>query len=229
MLSYDTPGVYYQRADVSAPAVSGICTDVAGFVGIASRGLVDVAMPIESWRQFQAHYGGFIGSGFLAYAVRGFFENGGRRCWIVRVAAADGGRPAASSSLIWTGLGVSRWQVSAASPGVWGDGLTLQISAVAPARTSTVAGAESTRWVNVASVANFQRADLLCMTQPGLPAPLYRVVSFVDADARRLYFVHPDAGSGLPYDLPLDGYDRGQPLEIQSLAYAISVREQGWP
>src|SRR5437764_9426109 len=89
MLSYDTPGVYYQRSDATAPAVSAIRTDIAGFVGIASRGLIDVAMPIESWRQFQAHYGGFTGSGFLAYSVRGFFENGGRRCWVVRVASDD--------------------------------------------------------------------------------------------------------------------------------------------
>src|SRR5262245_12135690 len=128
MLSYDTPGVYYQRADVSAPAVSGICTDVAGFVGIASRGLVDVAMPIESWRQFQAHYGGFTGSGFLAYAVRGFFENGGRRCWIVRVASLDAaGGAHAASLMLRDAAGMPVFSVSASSPGNWGNALTLEI------------------------------------------------------------------------------------------------------
>src|SRR5205823_2194247 len=40
----------------------------------------------------------------------------------------------------------------------------------------------------------------------------------------------PDgAGAGLPYDQALDGYDRNQPLQIRSLAYTISVRENGWP
>src|SRR6059058_3947662 len=131
--SYLTPGVYYERVDASAPGISVLRTDVAGFVGIAERGPIDMPVPVESWRQFLAHFGGFMGGGFLAYAVRGFFENGGRRCWVVRVAAAEG-RAAAASSLIWTSAGVPRWQVSASGPGVWGDGLTLQISAVFPGR-----------------------------------------------------------------------------------------------
>jgi uncharacterized protein len=227
--SYSTPGAYIEWRDASAPAIDPLRTDITGFVGLAERGPLGKPVPVESIKQFEAHFGSFIGGGFLAYAVRGFFENGGRRCWVVRVAAAGGGRPAAASSLSWAGQGSPRWQVSAGSPGVWGDGLTLQVSAIAPARTFTVEGVHSTRYLNVASVANFQRADLVEVTQPGLAAPLYRVISHVDAHTRRLYVVHPDAGAGLPYDQPLDGYDQDQPLQIQSLAYAISVREQGWP
>ena len=87
MPAYATPGVYYERVDASAPAISVIRTDVAGFVGIALRGPIDMAVPIQSFRQFQAHFGEFTGAGFLAYCVRAFFENGGRRCWIVRVAS----------------------------------------------------------------------------------------------------------------------------------------------
>ena len=45
------------------------------------------AVPVQSWRQFQAYFGDFTGAGYLAYAVRAFFENGGRRCWVVRVAS----------------------------------------------------------------------------------------------------------------------------------------------
>src|SRR5437870_881572 len=126
MLSYDTPGVYYQRADVTAPVISAIRTDVAGFVGIAARGLVDVAMPVESWRQFQAHYGGFIGGGFLAYAVRGFFENGGRRCWVVRVASNDLLMGARAAGVTLRSATRDVWRLSASSPGVWGNDLTYQ-------------------------------------------------------------------------------------------------------
>ena len=89
MASYTTPGVYYETVDASGAAISAVRTDVAGFVGIAERGPVDVPVPVESWRQFQAHFGDVIGSGYLAYIVRGFFENGGRRCWAVRVASRD--------------------------------------------------------------------------------------------------------------------------------------------
>ena len=60
-----------------------------GSSGSRARGPLDVPIAVESWRQFQAQFGDFIGAGYLAYAVRGFFENGGRRCWIVRVASPD--------------------------------------------------------------------------------------------------------------------------------------------
>ena len=60
-----------RRAGISAR------TDIAGFVGIATRGPSSGA-PVQSWRQFQAYFGDFTGQGYLAYAVRAFFENGGR-------------------------------------------------------------------------------------------------------------------------------------------------------
>jgi phage tail sheath protein FI len=227
MPTYSTPGAYIEWQDASAPVIQPLRTDITGFIGLAQRGPLNTPVVVESVKQFEAHFGSFIGGGFLAYAMRGFFENGARRCWIVRVAAAGGARPATPASLMWTGFGVARWQVDASGPGVWGDGLALSVSAVFPARTFSVDGEPSTRWVNVASVANFQRADLLEIQQPG--STYYRVVSHVDPVLRRLYFVHPDAGAGLPYDRTLDGYDRDQPLHIRSLAYTISVRENGWP
>src|SRR6266699_978473 len=114
MATYLTPGVYYERVDASAPAISAIRTDVTGFVGIALRGPVDTAVPVQSWRQFQAHFGGFTGSGFLAYTVRAFFENGGRRCRGVRVASRDptGGALAAGISL-QSPAGNDIWRIAA--------------------------------------------------------------------------------------------------------------------
>jgi phage tail sheath protein FI len=227
MPTYATPGAYIEWQDASAPVIQPLRTDVACFIGLAQRGPLSTPVPVESVKQFEAHFGSFIGGGFLAYAVRGFFENGGRRCWIVRVAAAAGGVPAAAASLSISAAGVPRWQVDASGPGVWGDGLALNASVVFPARTFTVDGEASTRWIDVASVASFQRGDLIELEQPG--AKYYRVISDVDPVVRRIYFVHPDAGAGLPYDRPLDGYDRDQPLHVRSLAYAIVVRENGWP
>ena len=62
MQSPQTPGVYYQRVDVSAPAISALRTDIAGFVGIATRGPVHQALPVQSFRQFQAYFGDFTGA-----------------------------------------------------------------------------------------------------------------------------------------------------------------------
>lgn len=228
MPTYTTPGAYIEWQDATFAAITPLRTDVAGFVGLAGRGPIDTPVPVESVRQFEAHFGSFIGAGFLAYAVRGFFENGGRRCWVVRVAAADGARPAAAAALaIAATSGAPRWTIAASSPGVWGNGLTVTTTEVTPA--STAGTASSGRYVEVASVAKFVRGDLVRLRQPGLPAPIYRVISLVDPVARRLYVVHPDAGAGLPYDRPLFGFDPGQPLQIASIAYAIAVRLDGWP
>ena len=75
-------------------------TDIAGFVGYAERGplpedfapsfaVTDVVRRLTSWDEFVATFGGYLAQGHLAYAVRGFFENGGDTCYVVRVAASQ--------------------------------------------------------------------------------------------------------------------------------------------
>src|SRR5262245_30252590 len=86
-MHYGMPGVSIKRTDAARSEPIVLRTDITAFVGLAERGPLDSPVAVESWRQFQAHFGSLFGSGYLAYAVRGFFDNGGLRCWIVRVAA----------------------------------------------------------------------------------------------------------------------------------------------
>ncbi len=120
--AYQTPGVYYERVDADATGIHAVRMDVAGFVGIARRGPLHQAIPVQSWRQFEAYFGEFTGAGYLAYAVRGFFENGGRKCWVVRVAseAADTAELTARGLLTTNNV----WHIKASSPGVWATILT---------------------------------------------------------------------------------------------------------
>ncbi|MEO0536693.1 MAG: hypothetical protein AAF215_22795 [Cyanobacteria bacterium P01_A01_bin.123] len=71
--------------------------DVAAFVGFAQRGPVQVPVVVESYPDFVNIFGGFYRLAWdseaglwqtacLAPAVKAFFAQGGRRCWIVRVA-----------------------------------------------------------------------------------------------------------------------------------------------
>lgn len=83
-------------------------TDIAGFVGLAERGPLpvpedfpaatfdasQVAVKISSWRQFLTTFGSFQEYSYLAYAVRAFFANGGKDCYVVRVAATTAKDPA---------------------------------------------------------------------------------------------------------------------------------------
>jgi uncharacterized protein len=64
-------------------------TEIAAFVGFACSGPVNVATDVRSVTEFERTFGGLRGGSDLNHAVSHFFQNGGHRAWIVRV--ADGG------------------------------------------------------------------------------------------------------------------------------------------
>jgi len=133
MFAYRTPGVYFEWPDVVPPAISLRRTDIAGFVGIAAAGPLHHPVKIESWTQFVSTFGPHIPQGYLAYAVEGFFANGGQTCWVVRLAdpqAAqpakldlldDSGNPTLRLSAHYPGLGVP-------NPGTWANQLAVYVT-----------------------------------------------------------------------------------------------------
>lgn len=94
------PGVLCE-ATLPSQTVAPLRLDVAGFVGFAERGPLDEPVALEDFSQYQAVFGSDLpvarveGKPVYAHlpeAVRAFFDNGGRRCYVVRV-AGDGARP----------------------------------------------------------------------------------------------------------------------------------------
>ncbi|MBV9271047.1 MAG: phage tail sheath subtilisin-like domain-containing protein, partial [Candidatus Eremiobacteraeota bacterium] len=81
------PGVYIEPSDPQARPVAPARSDVAAFVGIAQRGPIATPVRVTSYKEFARVFGSFIEPGYLAYAVRAFFENRGIAAWIVRSAA----------------------------------------------------------------------------------------------------------------------------------------------
>jgi uncharacterized protein len=78
------PGVYVEEFAPGAP-IQGVGTSTAAFIGPASRGELNIPTKITSWDQFRATFGEYPLPGFFQwYAVRGFFENGGQVCYVVR-------------------------------------------------------------------------------------------------------------------------------------------------
>jgi hypothetical protein len=69
------------------PPIEPARIDVPVIVGVFARGPVDTPVRIASWPHFLARFGGFVAQGLGAYAVKAFFEQGGRACWVIRVAA----------------------------------------------------------------------------------------------------------------------------------------------
>lgn len=135
MPEYLTPGVYFDLQDKASPVIRQVRTDITGFVGLAERGPLHQPVLIESWRQFQSQFGEFVAHGFLSYAVKGFFENGGRTCFIVRAA----GVTAQAASLILRNKNKDAsknaiLKLEARNPGSWGNQIVIALTQISPGK-----------------------------------------------------------------------------------------------
>ena len=106
MPQYLSPGVYVEEVPPAALPIAGVGTSTAGFIGVVDDAVVMPFLPgsttthatvatageailITSWDAFKNNFGDFqAGNVLLEHAVFGFFNNGGTRCYVVRVAAA---------------------------------------------------------------------------------------------------------------------------------------------
>jgi uncharacterized protein len=219
---YLTPGVYYERTD-AGPGIPAVRTDIAGFVGLAPRGPLDTPVPLESFRQFQSYFGDFSGSGFLAYAVRGFFENGGRRCWVVRAASADGAAVAGADWFDDNGAPV--WRIQAYSAGSWGNNLAVSVVETHQAQTISIPENSTGKFTAVPSIAGFLPFTHVRLTQG--TTVVHKVLPMVDADGQRLVWFNPDPNARTAYDSPLAGLDPDRPILLESVEYTVQVAEAG--
>ncbi|MEH1867435.1 MAG: phage tail sheath C-terminal domain-containing protein [Nostoc sp.] len=133
MPEYLTPGVYFEFQDAAPPVIRRIRTDIAGFVGLAERGPLNQAVQIDSWRHFQAKFGNFLPYSFLAYAVKGFFENGGRTCFIVRIAGVTATK---ASLVLKSSNNTDILRVTADNEGIWGNKIAIALTQVRPSKLS---------------------------------------------------------------------------------------------
>ena len=101
--TYGAPGVYIEERPSGSMPLQGVGTAVAAFVGFTATYNAEAGDPtdpdgvkpqlVTSWPQYERIYGSFAPGIFLPHAVKGFFENGGGICYIVRIPAQPGGRP----------------------------------------------------------------------------------------------------------------------------------------
>src|SRR5664279_4900988 len=78
------PGVYVQEMDPGMHPINGVSTTIVVFVGFAQDGPFTATL-IANFLEFSASFGGLAPDENLAYAVQGFFLNGGVQCYILRL------------------------------------------------------------------------------------------------------------------------------------------------
>jgi phage tail sheath protein FI len=135
------PGVYVQEVPSAVRPIQGVSTSTAAFIGRADKGPIPgtilpngrMAQPVmvTSFTDYQRQFGGFRQDSFLSYAAQAFFQNGGQRLYIVRIAAAAAASPPSSPpnqpAQRATSPGSFPMRISAINEGIWGDSISLQI------------------------------------------------------------------------------------------------------
>jgi uncharacterized protein len=110
MPDYLSPGVYIEELPPALTAIEGVSTSIAGFVGKTERGPVAGLVPtlaapgastapaaslVTSFADFTRQYGKPLAlpnvndTNYLAYAIKGFFDNGGSICYVARIVTAN--------------------------------------------------------------------------------------------------------------------------------------------
>jgi uncharacterized protein len=242
------PGVYHEPP---APfqALTGVRMDVCAFVGVAPRGpsrvpvvgpfgdkvwaddvpcveaerprLRSVAVQVDSWDQYRRLYGSFEGAGLLPFAVASFFEQGGRRAYVVRIVhdygpghAGDRTGVATAGFKGLTGEGGTPVNLWARNEGVWGNSLQAQLSFVTtPLTPQSMTGAELVLFrddpLNVGSLLRISYAD---MTRE------LRMVMSVDVTP-------PASGIGLVKVAMLDGTLGPNPIRAELVEGTLDLED----
>lgn len=131
MPEYLAPGVYVEEVPSGIKPIEGVSTSTAGFLGRTERGPAEVNF-VDSFLEYQRLYGGFVAQPadmYLPHAVKGFFDNGGKRAYLARV-VKDGATEASTSESL------DIFTVKAKGPGRWGTRIyvLLQPSEQKPAQ-----------------------------------------------------------------------------------------------
>lgn len=135
MPTYDVPNVYIEE-QTGPGVIAGAGTSTAAFIGPALRGPINEANRISSFDEFFNLYALSQSDGtfwpyinsphwfFLAHAIRGFFENGGRQAYIIRVGTAR-----AAAWDVDNQDGERVFHLKAKEEGIVGDDITVQVEA----------------------------------------------------------------------------------------------------
>jgi len=89
MPEYLAPGVFMEEIERGPKPIEGVATSTTAFLGETERGPTKPTF-ISSYGEFLRQFGSVYGPGkYVPYAVKCFFDNGGRRAYIARIVGAN--------------------------------------------------------------------------------------------------------------------------------------------
>ena len=101
MPEYLAPGVYIEEIERGRKPIEAVATSTAAFIGETARGPIErrLIRLITSCYEYLRYFGDVFAAGkYMPCAVKGIFDNGGRRCCIVRIVGANAQSAEATSA-----------------------------------------------------------------------------------------------------------------------------------
>ena len=153
------PDVYVIE-EPGVPRIIGVGVNTGGFVGVAKKGVTSRAELVTSVSQFYDKFGGYYQGSFLEPSVRAFFNEGGTRCFVVRVLGL--GALTASAQLA-NHEAAPMLDAAAISAGAWGNDVSVNVERWRTILQPTAVVQNGSTLIAVSSLRNVQRGDLIVL------------------------------------------------------------------
>ena len=219
MAKIKVPGVYFEEdAKINRDVTLGE-TGIPAFIGVAERGPLNEPVSVESMSQFLKIYGLPVEDSYLHDAVNGFFSNGGKHCYIVRIAHVfrHGGGELANCARfeLLDNSGYPTLEISASSEGSWGNNISVSIDYLEESRVHTFLTLDLPIGAHVAtlqSTRGIERGTLL---------------KFRDGETERFVTVESVRGNEIFWHEDLDHLFRSaSPTYVESLEFNLYVSDK---
>jgi hypothetical protein len=113
-----------------------------GFLGLCTRGPLHTPVRVTDLQEFFETFGPPLPGGYLADSVRGFFENGGKTCYVQRIAHTTARPDSVVAGCACVTLqdrtGIDVVLVAASSEGTWGNDVRVRVRAPATPAAQTL-------------------------------------------------------------------------------------------
>lgn len=144
MKQYNNPGIFFEEtiatqdgasvtvrkpSSLGARAVTGAEMGVGAFVGIAPRGAVRKPVLVTNWTEYVNEFGAFDVNSMLAYAIQGFFLNGGQKAYVVRATKFNVAVNTAKIATLSVKDSTEQESlvVNAKNEGAWGNEISVEV------------------------------------------------------------------------------------------------------
>lgn len=118
------PGVYIEEVPSGVRTISGVATSITMFIGRTSKGPLNEPTLCLNYTEFESAFGSDTTYSDLPRAIRLFFQNGGTKCYVTRIANGA----IASSVTLTNETGDNVLTVTAKNEGTLGDSIRLAIT-----------------------------------------------------------------------------------------------------